>query len=72
VATKTDDPSPSDELRLYTIEEAAEILRCGKDYLYSLVHQRIAGHTKIGRRLLFTESHLQGIAEHFERKPVKR
>lgn len=70
MATETDLAPPS--LRLYTIDEAAVLLHCSKDFLYDLVRGRVVPCSKIGRRLLFSEDHLRAAIKYFERPAVKR
>jgi excisionase family DNA binding protein len=70
VAIETD-PGPLGP-KLYTVEEVADLCRCGKDYIYDLARERVVPFTRIGRRVLFSEDHLRSLIEHFERPAVKR
>lgn len=48
----------SKELKFYSVNEVAEILRLAPSTVYHLVHTRKIGFRKHGRRLVFTESNL--------------
>ena len=45
--------------RLHTLREAASILRCGQSTLRAAARRRAIGHTRLGRKLLFTEADLR-------------
>jgi excisionase family DNA binding protein len=70
VAIETDPAPPGP--KLYTVEEVADLCRCGKDYIYDLTRERVVPFARIGRRVLFSEDHLRTLIAHFERPAVKR
>jgi excisionase family DNA binding protein len=51
------------ELRVYTYEQAAEILQVSKDWLQSEVGKRAVPHARLGRNVRFTEEHLRAIMD---------
>lgn len=68
--TETDLAPP--HLRLYTLKEAADILRCSPRYLYELVRLRKVPSTKIGGKVRFTQKHLEAAIARNERPAVTR
>src|SRR5262245_41095329 len=44
--------------QLYTLREAARILRCGQSTLRGAARRRQIGHLRQGRRLMFSEADL--------------
>ena len=45
--------------RYFTLREAAEITRSGQSTLRAAARRRELGHTRLGRKLLFTEADLR-------------
>ena len=48
---------------LYTLREAAKILRCGQSTLRAAARRREIAHTRLGRKLLFAEADLRDYLE---------
>lgn len=53
--------------RLYSIAEAAEVLNVPRTWLRDKVTGRQVPHTRLGRHVRFTESHLAAIIQDGER-----
>ncbi len=49
--------------RYFTLKESAAIARSGQSTLRAAARRREIGHTRIGRRLLFTEADLRAYLE---------
>jgi len=56
-------------LKNYTVEEAADFLRIPKDTFRK--HRRDIGGSRLGRRLVFTESELMRWMESKREKPIR-
>jgi excisionase family DNA binding protein len=54
--------------RYLTLKEAAAICRAGQSTLRAAARRRAIGHTRLGKRLLFTEADLR---EYLERQRVE-
>ena len=54
--------------RYFTLKEAAELTRSGQSTIRALARRRAIGHTRLGRKLLFTEADLR---EYLERRRVE-
>ena len=48
-----------EDIKIYTTEEAAEILKCSKDYIRDRVEDGSLGHYRLGKRLRFTMDQLR-------------
>ena len=64
----TPNGAPSMLPRYFTLKEAAEITRAGQSTLRAAARRRELGHTRIGRRLLFTDADLR---DYLERRRVE-
>ena len=54
--------------RYFTLKEAAEVCRSGQSTLRAAARRHELGHTRLGRKLLFTEGDLR---EYLERRRVE-
>ena len=59
----SNEATSKEELTLYSVDEAAQILRLSRDYLYKLALRREIGSVKTGRRRCFREEHLKRFIE---------
>lgn len=58
-----------EEIKLYTPEEAAEILHMSIDYVYDKVQEGSLGCFRFGRKIRFSIDHLTSFIESKEEKP---
>ena len=56
---------------LFTIKEAAPLLKCSTVTLRRLVHSGKIGFKKIGSRYLFTPDHIQGFLNRVDVTPIE-
>ena len=62
---------PADESpRVYTIAEAARLLRVPEGWLRKKVTAGLVPHTRLGKHVRFTEEHLRRIVADGEREPA--
>lgn len=57
--------------QIYTLEEAADILKCSHWTLYQMVKNKEIPHFRVGNRIRFSESGLTRYKNHQEKKNCK-
>ena len=56
-------------MQLYTVETAAPLIGCGVATLYRRIKAGAIGYRRIGKKILFTENHIENFLKSIEVLP---
>ena len=60
-----------EDIKVYTVEEVAEILKMSKDYVYDRAAEGTLPCYKLGRELRFTAEHISTFLEKMVKEPAQ-